>query len=68
MHIDYTFTVGNLVTIAAVVGAIIRIEVIFERTTGVIRKFMMEHEMLVREYCKRNNIDIDDLPTRFGRE
>jgi len=65
MHFDFTFTVGNIVTIGALVGAIIRVEYSIGRIGSFVQQFMMEHEMLIRDYCKRNNIELDELVTRY---
>lgn len=32
-----------------------------------IDKFGMEHELLVRDYCERHGIKVEDLPTRMKR-
>jgi hypothetical protein len=57
MHIDFNISVGNIVTIIAVLGAIWRIE----RLSG---KYLIEHEILIHDFCVRNNMKIGDLPTR----
>lgn len=60
MHVDLTVTLGNIVTAGAVLGAIIR----FEMVARTIHKFLVEHEMLIGDYAKRNGIKVSDLPTR----
>jgi hypothetical protein len=57
VHFDFTITLGSLFTFVGIVGGIWRIEKL--RLT-----FFIEHEILIREYCKRNNINLNDLPTR----
>lgn len=57
MHFDFTITLQGLVTLGLVVGGFFRIE----------RKlmwFLVEHEILIGEYLKRNNMKLTDLPTR----
>jgi hypothetical protein len=58
-HFDFTITLGNLATMFAVVVAVVRIEIVTTR-------LLMEHEILIRDYCKRNSIEIKDLPTRLN--
>lgn len=48
-------------TFAIALGAIYRVE-------SLIRRFGMEHEILVRDYCERHNLKLEDLPTRFRFE
>ena len=61
MHFDFTVTIGNIISIGAVLGAVWRIEIWLRKLDWM----LMEHEILVREYCKRNDIKIQDLPTRL---
>ena len=58
MHFDFTVTLGQVVTLGIVLGALARIEWWFRRT-------WLEHEILIRWYAKENNIKLSDLPTRF---
>lgn len=57
-----SFTVGNIITVAVVVGAILRFET---RVAGLVRSFLVEHEILIADYCKRTGVKADDLPTRL---
>lgn len=59
------FSAGNIAVLVAVVAAIWRIEMLLRTLFRKLDWFMMEHEMLVLDYCRRNNIDVGDLPTRF---
>jgi hypothetical protein len=58
MHFDFTISLGNILTIVALVGLILRID-------KVVRKFLIEHEMLINWYCKEHNIELKDIPTRM---
>lgn len=58
MHIDFTVTLGNIIVFFTMMGGIWR----FETVVG---RFLVEHEILIREYCDRNNIKLDNLPTRL---
>jgi len=60
MQITWTISLGNILTVLAFVGGIARIEML-------LNKFLVEHEILVRDYCERHNIKPDDLPTRSRR-
>ena len=57
MHFDFTISIGNIVTICVAAGAVWRME-------GLLRWFMVEHEILIQDYCKRVGIEIKELPTR----
>lgn len=35
------------------------------RTNSIMEKFLIEHEILVGDYCERKGIDLDKLPTRL---
>jgi len=57
MHFDLTVSLGNLVTIGALLIAIIR----WDRKLA---RYDVEHEMLIGWYCKSHNMRVRDLPTR----
>lgn len=57
MHLDFTISLGNIVTVLVVFGGIIRIE-------RMLRYFLIEHEILIEWYCKVHDIDRKSLPTR----
>jgi hypothetical protein len=63
VHFDFTITFGNVFTSLAVIGAIFR----FEYFAHKIHLFLMEHEILMHDYAKRNGIEIADLPTRLRK-
>jgi hypothetical protein len=57
VHFDFTITLQGMLTIGICVAGFFRIE----------RKlmwFMIEHEILISDYLKRNNLKAADLPTR----
>lgn len=29
-------------------------------------RFMIEHEILIRDYCQRHDIEVEELPTRMN--
>jgi hypothetical protein len=58
MHFDFSFSLGNIITLGAIGVAFFRID-------RVAAKFLVEHEILIAEYCKRNDIEVRDLPTRI---
>ena len=60
MHFDLSFTLGNVVTISTLMG----LGAILLRVDRTLRRFAVEHEMLIADYCKREGIRVRDLPTR----
>lgn len=58
MHFDFTISLGNLLTIGLVVIVLFRID-------RLAAKFLVEHEILIADYCKRIGIEIEDMPTRM---
>jgi hypothetical protein len=60
MHFEFTMTLGQLITFTTVLIGIWRIE-------GLGRKYLVEHEILIRDYCERHNLKVHDLPTRSFR-
>lgn len=57
MHFDFTVTLGNLITVVALIGAIWRAE-------RLLQWFLVEHEILIKDYCERHGVEVKDLPTR----
>lgn len=57
MHFDLTISLGNIVTVAFIMGMIWRIERAYNL-------YSVEHEMLIADYCARHEIHVRDLPTR----
>jgi hypothetical protein len=58
MHFDFTFSMGNLISYAMVAIGLFRMD-------RLAAKFLVEHEMLIADYCKRMGIDASNLPTRM---
>jgi hypothetical protein len=50
----FSWTFGNMVVLAALFGAIWRADTL-------IRKYAIEHEILVRDYCERHDLDRDEF-------
>lgn len=66
MHLvfDPTISLGNLLTL------VITLTAVFAALTRIDRqlaKFLIEHEILIGEYCKLHGIKAHDLPTRAGK-
>lgn len=57
MHIDMTISLGNIISLAVLFGVAWRVDNLF-------RRFAIEHEILVRDYCERHGLELSDLPTR----
>lgn len=58
MHFDFTISIGNIATFALVVLTLFRID-------RLAAKFLVEHEILIADYCKRMGIEVRDMPTRM---
>jgi hypothetical protein len=58
MHFDFTISIGNIITIFVVFGALFRMD-------RLAAKFLVEHEILIADYCKRVGIEVEDMPTRM---
>jgi hypothetical protein len=58
MHFDWNISLPTMLTvIGAVGGAWLRVE-------RRLNRFLVEHEMLVDDYCRRHGSKVRDLPTR----
>ena len=57
MHLDLTISLGNILTVLALLGVIWRVD-------NILRKFIIEHEILMSWYCKAHNITLQEVPTR----
>ena len=62
MHFDLTISLGNILTIIGCGLMWLRKERRMER---LVEKFLIEHEILIADYCKRMGIDASELPTRI---
>jgi hypothetical protein len=60
VHFDLTVSLGQVVTLVTLIGMGWRID-------RVLSRFLIEHEMMLQDYCIRMGIDIDKLPTRVRR-
>jgi hypothetical protein len=65
MRFDFSISIGNIVTFAALLGGIWRVEKFLRSTQSLLQKFSIEHEILIQDYCKRNQIDLNAFPTRM---
>lgn len=57
---QFTISAGDIGVIIAILGAVIRWEHKFS-------KYMVEHEILIQDYCDRKEMLITELPTRTKR-
>jgi hypothetical protein len=62
MHFDLSISLGNVLTVIGVAVIWFRKE---RRMEHLIEKFLIEHELMVIDYCKRLGISVEDLPTRM---
>lgn len=58
-HFDFTVNIQSMINFFLLIIGIWRLE-------GWGRKLLIEHEILIRDYCNRCGIDLRDLPTRTG--
>jgi hypothetical protein len=58
MHFDFTISLGNLLTLFIVGAALFRMD-------RLAAKFLVEHEILISDYCDRLGIKVENLPTRM---
>jgi len=62
---SFTLTIGQLaVLIATVSGPLLAILLWLMRIERKMNNWMIEHEMMVIDYAKRQGIEVKDLPTR----
>ena len=62
MQFSWSFNAGQVTISIALIALAWRLLLI----DTFIRRFFIEHEILMRDYCDRHQINLDDLPTRFG--
>jgi len=62
MRFDLTISLGNVLTVVSVVGAVV---IGVFRVNRLLNWFLVEHEMLIKDYADRTNIKVADLPTRI---
>ena len=60
MHFDFTLNLANVTAIVVALTAIWRVE-------QLLNWFILEHEVLVLDYCERKGIEINQLPTRTSK-
>lgn len=54
----------SLLTVAPVLGSLWKVVNVIRRVERKFDRLMVEHEMLVVDYCDRKGIKLGDLPTR----
>jgi hypothetical protein len=62
VHFDWTIGVGNII---AFLACLLSVLALWRRIETLLAKFMIEHELLVRDYCQRKGIALEDIPTRL---
>lgn len=58
MHWTMDISIGNVITLVGVAIALFRMD-------RIASKFLIEHEILISDYCKRIGIEVKDMPTRM---
>lgn len=60
MHFEFNVTIGQIMVMASFVGMVWRVE-------KLLAWFLVEHEMLISDYCDRKGFKVGQLPTRVKR-
>jgi hypothetical protein len=60
-QVESTVTLGNLLTIACVIVSALGLALWIRKFLTL---YLVEHEMLMLDYCQRRGLDMDELPTR----
>jgi len=60
MHFDFTISLGQVVVIITLLGFFLRMD-------SFIRMILLEHDLLIEDYCERKGKKISELPTRRMR-
>jgi hypothetical protein len=58
MHFDWTISIGSCALFVTMLGVGFR----FERLMYWV---LMEHEILIRDYCERHDLKVTEMPTRL---
>ena len=66
MHVEFTITIGQVLTICSVVGGFGSILAYFRRMERRLDFFLVEHEMLMSDLAIRMGKRLTDFPTRSG--
>lgn len=68
MTVEHMFIlVAALINVGVLVGGLAKLSQISTHVQKTFDYFAIEHEILIRDYCERNNIKLTELPTRLGR-
>jgi hypothetical protein len=59
--------IGAVVNGTVLIGGLVKLSQISNHVQKTFDYFAIEHEILIRDYCQRNNLTISDLPTRLGK-
>lgn len=64
---DFAIIATGLVNVGALLAGILKLHKIASHVEKTFDFFSLEHEILIRDYCQRNNIDVAQLPTRLPK-
>ena len=60
-------TLGQIAIIIAIIGSTWSVQRILLKMQRTMDLHLVEHEMLIADYCERHGIHVRDLPTRAKR-
>jgi hypothetical protein len=59
--------IAAAINVAVLIGGLIKLSQVATHVQKTFDYFAIEHEILIRDYCTRNNLSMAELPTRLGR-
>lgn len=64
MHLSWDISLGQIVTLIGLFTPLAGVLIWLMRIDHKMSRFMIEHEILIGDYTKRNGMEPGDLPTR----
>lgn len=59
--------IATLINVGVLIGGLVKLNRIAVHVQRTFDYFAIEHEILIRDYCERNKLRLEELPTRVGR-
>lgn len=63
----FSILAAALINVGVLIGGLVKLSQISAHVQKTFDYFAIEHEILIRDYCHRNNIETNELPTRLGK-
>jgi hypothetical protein len=67
MHFDLTISLGSILTFGSIMVLAVTLAVNMKTLVRKMDIFLVEHEILIADYCKRTGTSPSELPTRARR-